>query len=131
MAQSLKAKMEADISEAYIKFQREILGRGPQETKTYIMRDMVILRLKGVLTHEEKTLVQSDKGKKLVKEMRQTIRENFSADTEALISQITGCKVIASHSDISTKIGEFVEMFILDRDLEKFIRDQEATSLGD
>jgi uncharacterized protein YbcI len=90
---------------------------------------MVIVRLKGVLTHEEKTLVKTDKGKRLVKEMRQTIREHFSSDTEALISQITGCKVISSHSDISTKIGEFVEMFILDRDLEKCIRDSEV--LGD
>ncbi|PWK14865.1 DUF2294 domain-containing protein [Tumebacillus permanentifrigoris] len=129
MGQSLKTKIEADVSEAYIKFQREILGRGPQETKTYLMRDMIIVRLKGVLTHEEKTLVKTDKGKRLVKEMRQTIREHFSADTEALISQITGCKVISSHSDISTKIGEFVEMFILDRDLEKCIRDSEV--LGD
>lgn len=126
MALNLKARMENDISEAYIKFQREILGRGPQETKTYILKDMVIVRLKGVLTHEEKTLVKSEKGKRLVKEMRQTLREHYSSDTEALIAQITGCKVTSSHSDISTKIGEFVKMFIIDRDLEKMIKDQKS-----
>ncbi|ASS74053.1 hypothetical protein CIG75_03015 [Tumebacillus algifaecis] len=126
MSQPIKTKMEADISDAYIKFQREVLGRGPQETKTYIMKDMVIVRLKGVLTHEEKTLVKSEKGKRLVKEMRLTIRESHSAETEALISQITGCKVIASHCDISTNIGESVEMFILDGDLEKKIREKET-----
>ena len=111
--------MEADISEAYIKFQREILGRGPQETRTYILKDMVIVRLKGVLTHEEKHLVKTERGRRLVKEMRQILREHYSAETEEIISRLTGCQVISSHSDISTKIGERVEMFILDRDLEK------------
>ncbi|PWK15048.1 DUF2294 domain-containing protein [Tumebacillus permanentifrigoris] len=123
MSQSLKAKMEADISEAYVKFQREILGRGPQETKTYILKDMVIVRMKGVLTKGEETLVKTDKGKRLVKELRQTLREHHSSDIEVLISQITGCKVISSHFDISTKIGELMEMFILDRDLDKIIKD--------
>jgi hypothetical protein len=31
-----KKKPEAEISSAFIKFQRELLGRGPQEAKTYI-----------------------------------------------------------------------------------------------
>ncbi|KEO81386.1 DUF2294 domain-containing protein [Tumebacillus flagellatus] len=123
MSQSQKAKMEADISEAYVKFQREILGRGPQETKTYIMKDLVIVRMKGVLTQGEKTLVKTDKGKRLVKEMRQTLREHHSVDTELLISQVTECKVISSHFDISTKTGELMEIFVLDHDLEKQIRD--------
>lgn len=122
MAQNSKSKMEADISEAYIKFQREILGRGPQETKTYILKDMVIVRLKGVLTHEEKHLVKTDKGRRLVKEMRQILREHYSQETEEIISKITGCSVITSHSDISTKTGERVEIFILDRDLERECR---------
>lgn len=115
MAPNAKNKMESDISEAYIKLQREILGRGPQETKTYIIRDMVIVRLKGVLTHEEKHLVKSDRGKRLVKEMRQILRENYSEESEAIISRITECQVISSHRDISTRIGEQVEMYILDR----------------
>lgn len=124
MAQNAKSKMEADISEAYIKFQREILGRGPQETRTYILKDMVIVRLKGVLTHEEKHLVKTERGRRLVKELRQTLREHYSQETEDIISNITGCQVLASHSDISTKIGERVEMFILDTDLEKALKEQ-------
>ncbi|TCP58148.1 uncharacterized protein YbcI [Tumebacillus sp. BK434] len=125
MAQNAKSKQESDISEAYIKFQREILGRGPQETKTYILNDMVIIRLKGVLTHEEKHLAKTDRGRRLVKEMRQTLRENYSAELEEIISRITGCTVLGSHSDISTKLGERVEIFILDRDLEKQLREKQ------
>ncbi|MGZ4032075.1 MAG: DUF2294 domain-containing protein [Tumebacillaceae bacterium] len=125
MGQISKSKMEADISEAYIKFQREILGRGPQETKTYILKDMVIVRLKGVLTHEEKHLVKTERGRQLVKELRQILREHYSGETEGIISSITGCKVLSSHSDISTKMGERVEMFILDSDLEKSLKEKE------
>ena len=112
------------ISESYIKLQREILGRGPQETKTYIIRDMVIIRMKGVLTQEEKHLVKTEKGKQLVKMMRHVLREQYSEKTEEIISQITGCKVVSSHSDISTKLGEQVELFILDKDLEKLLKER-------
>ncbi|WP_043932577.1 DUF2294 domain-containing protein [Bacillus sp. EB01] len=114
-----KKKMEADISAAFIKFQRELIGRGPQEAKTYIVSDMVISRFKGVLTVEEKHLVACKAGKSLVKEMRQLLREMYSEEYEKIVEEFTGCKVLSSHSDISTKTGERIEVFILDRDLEK------------
>ncbi|MBN6188852.1 DUF2294 domain-containing protein [Aneurinibacillus sp. BA2021] len=126
MAQSSKSKMEATISEAYIKFLREILGKGPKETKTYIIKDMVIIRLKEVLTQEEKVLVCIESGKPLVKEMRRILRESNSEKTEVIISGITGCQVISRHSDISTKLGEQIEVFILDCDLEKELRIKEV-----
>lgn len=119
MGQVVKSHMESTISEAYIKFLRGILGRGPKETKTYIIRDMVIVRLKDVLTQEEKALAHTERGRPLVKQMRRILRETHSVQTEEIISAITGCQVISSHSDISTKLGEQVEMFILDCDLEK------------
>lgn len=119
MGQVVKSHMESTISEAYIKFLRGILGRGPKETKTYIIRDMVIVRLKDVLTQEEKALAHTERGRPLVKQMRRILRETHSVQTEEIISTITGCQVISSHSDISTKLGEQVEMFILDCDLEK------------
>lgn len=117
-----RSKMEARISEEYIKFQREMFGRGPQETKTYIINDMVIIRLKGVFTHEEKRLVQTEKGRQLVKKMRLTLREHYSKETEGIISEITKCHVVSSHSDISTKTGERIEIFILDQNLGKTLR---------
>jgi uncharacterized protein YbcI len=116
-----KKKLEAEISAAFIKFQRELLGRGPQEAKTYIVQDMVITRFKGVLTTEEKHLVTHDSGRKLVKKMRQVLREMYSLDSEKIVENLTNCKVLSSHSDISTKIGERIEVFIVDKDLEKIL----------
>lgn len=116
-----KKKLEADISAAFITFHRELMGRGPQEAKTYIVQDMVITRFKGVLTVEEKHLVSQDNGRKLVKEMRQVLREMYSKDFEEIVKRLTKCNVLSSHSDISTKMEERLEVFIVDRDLEKFL----------
>ncbi|VBB06249.1 Hypothetical protein LUCI_1467 [Lucifera butyrica] len=117
-----KIKLETEISDAFIKFQRTLIGRGPEAARAYIIEDMVLIRLKGVLTVEETHLVKSSKGRQVVKEMRQVLRETFSAEAEDLISHLTGCRVISSHSDISTKTGERVEIYILDVNLEKKIK---------
>lgn len=118
---SAKKKLEAEISEAFIKLQRDLVGRGPQETKTYILQDMVIVRFKGVLTVEEKHLVNQDYGRKLVKQMRQVLREMYSKNFEEIVEKYTQCKVLSSHSDISTKTGERIEVFIVDKELEKLL----------
>ncbi|MCC8433886.1 DUF2294 domain-containing protein [Brevibacillus sp. M2.1A] len=121
MAISNKKKLEAEISEAFIKFQRELIGRGPQEAKTYIVGDMVIARFKGVLTVEEKHLSSHDKGRRIVKEMREVLREMYSEESEEIVEKLTTCKVLSSHSDISTKMGERIEVYVLDKDLEKML----------
>lgn len=116
-----KKKIEAEVSAALIKFQRDLIGKGPQEAKTYIVKDMLITRFKGVLSVEEKHLVSHKVGKKLVKQMRQVLREMYSEEYEKIVEELTGCKVLSSHSDISTKTGERIEVFIIDKDLEKFL----------
>lgn len=126
---SSKKKLEAEISEAFIKFQRELIGKGPQEAKTYIIKDMLITRFKGVLTVEEKHLVSHDTGKKLVKQMRTLLRELYSAEHERIVEENTGCKVLSSHSDISTNTGERIEVFILEKDLEQILNSQSEKEL--
>jgi uncharacterized protein YbcI len=114
-----KRKIETELSEAFIKFQRELIGRGPQEAKTYIIEDMIILRFKGVLTIEEKHLVSHSTGKGLVKKMRQVLREMYSKEFEGIVEKYTGCKVLSSHSDISTNTGERIEVFVMDQNVSK------------
>ena len=43
-------QLESEISKAVTQFEREHLGRGPRETRTYIIQDIILVRLKGVLT---------------------------------------------------------------------------------
>lgn len=67
MAKETKGQLELKISEAMIKFEKEFMGRGPMETKTYLLKDMLFVRLKGVLTPAEEQLSKTAKGAALIK----------------------------------------------------------------
>ena len=110
-------QIEAEISEAIIKFEKEYMGRGPEETKTYIVDDMVLVRLRGVLTPAEKQLAGTDqdtKGRALIKQVRIELLEKGRMLLEAIIRDITGTRVKSLHTDISTVTGERVIIFTLE-----------------
>lgn len=112
-----KGEIEADISRAIIGFEKEYMGRGPDETKSYIIEDMVLVRLRGVLTPAEQQLAntpESASGRSLIKQVRRELLEKGRALLETIISDITGRNVATLHTDISTRTGERVIIFVLD-----------------
>ena len=113
-----KGQIQAQISEAIIKFEKEYMGRGPMETKTHIIEDMVFVRLKGVLTPAEEQLAKSAEGADLIKKTRMQLLEGARVLLENMISDITACQVKSLHTDISTKTGERIIIFTLDQNLE-------------
>lgn len=113
-----KGSLEALISKKMISFQREQLGRGAESAKTYIFDDIILVRLKGVLTSAEKQLARQEKGKALIKEMRYQLEEIIRPQLETLIFDITGTKVVSLHNDISTKTGERIDVIVLEEVLE-------------
>lgn len=116
-----KGQLEAEISEAIIKFEKEYMGRGPDETKTYIIDDMVLVRLRGVLTPAEKQLAKTGEGttgRTLIKQVRIELLEKGRMLLETLVRDITGMKVTSLHTDISTVTGERVIIFVLDGPLD-------------
>ena len=113
-----KGQLEAEISDAITKFEREYMGRGPADARTYLVEDMVIVRLRGVLTPAEQQLAKAEdpaRGRRLVKEMRDELLESARVLLEAVIKDLTGCEVISMHTDISTTLGERLIVFVLDR----------------
>ena len=40
MSAMTKGQIEAQVSEAIIKFEKDYMGRGPTETKAYIIKDI-------------------------------------------------------------------------------------------
>jgi len=112
-------QIEAKISEAIIKFEKEYMGRGPVETKTYIFKDMILVRLKGVLTPAEEQLSKTAEGADLIKKTRLQLLEGARDLLENIIFNITDCNIKSLHSDISSKTGERIIVFTLNQDLEK------------
>jgi uncharacterized protein YbcI len=117
MSDATKGQIEARISEAIIKFEKEYMGRGPMETKSYIIKDMILVRLKGVLTPAEKQLAKTVDGADLVKRTRVQLLESARPLLESIVLDITDCRLQSLHTDISTKTGERVIIFTLYQDL--------------
>ena len=112
-----KGDLEAEVSQAIIRFEKEYMGRGPLETKTFLIDDMVLVRLKGVLTPAEHKLAESDggaRGRGLIKETRQRLLEHGRPLLEAVIRDILGVGVKSLHTDISTRTGERIIVFTLE-----------------
>lgn len=112
-----KGQIEANISEALIKFEKEYMGRGPEETKTYIIDDIIVIRLKRVLTPAEQRLAgTSDEttGRTLIKRVRTELLEKARPLLEQIIIDLTGKRVKSLHTDISTITGERVIIFTLE-----------------
>ena len=113
-----QSMIEVAISDEMMAFQHEFVGRGPERIRTRIVEDLVIVRSFGVLTPAEKQLTNSYEGRRLIKAMRQQVLEAGRPVLEGIVQKHTGAEVVSVHSDISTKSGEWMDVFVLDRALE-------------
>ncbi len=113
-----RGELEAEISNAVIRFKREFMGKGPKEVRTYLIDDMVLVRLKGVMTPAEQQLAEvsdPNRGRDLIKRMRTELLEHGRELLQDLVKAILGVGVISLHSDISTRTGESVIVLVLER----------------
>jgi uncharacterized protein YbcI len=117
-----KGDMEAAMRTAVIKFEQEFMGRGPDDVKAYIVRDQVLISLKGVLTPAERQLAKTADGIDMVKRLRQNLIAQGRDKLCEQISEITGVKATALFTDIDAQIGERVIVFALEKDLEALVR---------
>ena len=111
-----RGQLEADISEAIVKFEREYMGRGPEEVRTYLLDDIIMVRLHGVLTPAERQLARSDtegQGRALIKQVRMELLEKARPLLDTIIRDITGQSIRSLHADISTLTGERIIIFSL------------------
>lgn len=114
-----RGQIESEISKALIAFEKEHMGRGPLDVKTYIIKDIVVIRLIGVLTPAERHLAKDDEGIQLVKQVRAKLLENSHMLLAQTIQDITGLEIVSFHTDISTKTGERFIVITFKQDLEK------------
>lgn len=114
-----KGQIEDNVTKKAIKYYLDTLGVGPTSAKTYIVEDMIVIRMKGNLLPIEKKLLQNVKGVELVKNLRRNLLETNINEIIEIIKNITGQNIISAHRDLSTRSGEIVYIFILDKNFEK------------
>ena len=111
-----QGEVESAICEGVSHFEQDYMGRGPKDIHAHLLGDLLVVRLKGVLTAAEQHLVKSlpaEKGRDLLKQVRTHLIETARPVMEAMIQDVTGLKVITLHHDISTVTGEEVVLFTL------------------
>jgi uncharacterized protein YbcI len=113
-----KSEIERAIRDAIIKFEQEFMGRGPDDVKTFVVRDLVVIRLKGVLTPAERQLAKTVDGVDMVKRLRQNLIALGRDKLCEQVSTITGARTLALFTDIDVQIGERVFVFTVDRDIQ-------------
>lgn len=112
-----QGEIEAAVCAGISNFEREYMGRGPKNVYAYLIGDLLVVRLRDVLTAAEKQLVKSlppEKGRDLLKDVRTQLLETARPFLENMIQEATGALVISLHHDISTATGEEVVLFTLD-----------------
>ena len=111
-----QGEIEAAICQGVGHFEQEYMGRGPEDIHAHLLGDLLLVRLKGVLTAAEQQLVKTlptEKGLGLLKQVRTQLVETARPVLEAMVQDITGIEVVSLHHDISTMTGEEVVLFTL------------------
>lgn len=119
MEPKTRGMVEAEFTKAFIQFEREYLGRGPQDVRTIFLNDMVLVRLQGLMTPAEHKLAESDQGRELLKEMRRRLFEGARPAIEEMVRTLIDCNVISLHTDMSTKTGERIVVLVVDANLDE------------
>ena len=111
-----RGEIEAAVCEGITRFEQDYMGRGPTHIRAHLLGDLLVVRLRGVLTAAEQQLAKSlspDKGRDLLKQVRTQLIETARPLLEAMVEEITGTQVLSLHHDISTMTGEEVVIFTL------------------
>jgi len=111
-----QGEIEAAVSKGVTTFMQEFMGRGPKDICTHLIRDLLVVRLHGVLSAAEQHLVAAlpaDKGRDLLKGVRTNLVEVSRPRLEKMVEESSGMGCISLHHDVSTVTGEEVFVFTL------------------
>ncbi len=92
---------------------KAFLGRGSVSVKTDLLREMIIVNLKGILTPAAYTVCKTKEGMLTIKKTRSELVESGKEGLKDIILTITGEKVKNFYTDISTRTGERMMVFKL------------------
>jgi CheY-like chemotaxis protein/uncharacterized protein YbcI len=111
-----QAESEAAVCEGIIRFQEEYMGWRSEQIHAYFIKDLLVVRILGVLTLAERQLGKSlspERGRDLIKQTRKQLLELARPMLESLVHEVAGVKVVSMHHDISTVTAEEVVVFSL------------------
>ncbi len=104
-----RAQVAEEIVRLTMRSLRERLGRGPEGYRTYLVDDMIVIRLLKALTPVEYEQSKTAEGRSSIKDTRRRLIQDLRPSMEDLIKTSVGAGVISIHSDLSTKTGRDIQ----------------------
>ncbi len=118
---NIKSKqiMESMVSASMSRFFNEQMGKLLGEETTQILNDTIIVRSKDILPPAEIQLARTEEGAALMKEIKLRLMEGIIPYVKVMIKTLTNAEVIDIYSHISLATCQRIEVFTLNKDLEK------------
>jgi len=108
-----QGEVEAAVCEGMTRFMQEFMGRGPKDIRSYLVGDLMLVRLQGILSAGETSLaavLPAERGRDLLKSVRTHLVEASRNRLQSLIEAACETACVSMHHDVSTITGE--EMFV-------------------
>ena len=115
------------LSNEMVRAQKRFFGKGPTEAKSYMLDDMLIIVMRGVLTTAEKTMLEFGQPDQ-VRQFRQLFENEMTERLTDMIDRRTDRTVLTYQSQIMFDPDVVVEMFVFDSAANR--DDRAATAEG-
>jgi uncharacterized protein YbcI len=102
--------MLARLSDEIVGAKKQFFGKGPEQAKSYMLDDLLIVVMRGGLTTAEQTMLRFGR-ENLVREFRQLFENDMTEVLTGLVEQTTGRTVVNYQSQIMFDPDIIVEMF--------------------
>jgi uncharacterized protein YbcI len=108
------ADLLSRLSTEMVRAQKKYFGRGPTQTKSYMLDDFLLIVMRGSQTQAEQTMLEFGRAD-LVREFRQQFENEMTSRLVGMVEELTGRKVLGYQSQIIFKPEVVIEIFFFDR----------------
>ena len=122
-----RGELEVLIRNEVINIFKSSMGKGPQDTTLKITKNYIILEIVGILMPGEKKLIKLETGHEQVSQMKDSLMDILCQDFIKIIEKILQVKVVDYITKVNVEDNVHRCLFILEDNLEKFIKDSITT----
>src|SRR3954468_13740534 len=120
----------ARLSDEMVRAKKQFFGKGPEQAKSYMLDDMLIVVMRGGLTTAEQTMLRFGR-QNMVRQFRQLFENEMTEVLTGLVEKTTGRTVVNYQSQIMFDPDIIVEMFVFDEPREDGVEATAEGQLGD
>jgi uncharacterized protein YbcI len=121
------ADLLSRLSTEMVRAQKKYFGRGPSETKSYMLDDFLLIVMRGSQTQAERTMIEFGRDD-LVREFRQQFENEMTSRLVGMVEDLTGRRVRGYQSQIIFDPEVVVEIFFFEEPAEP--AEVQATARG-